>query len=445
MRAVDERGDASTVKFLKTLFGGGAEKDEEKGDELRLDLEYKDAAYFYRQALEKLDENDAEGRERVQGKLREVRRSAFTQLLEAAEDLMQEGDLDLAKEQLEVARNFADGDPALAALDAGYAKLAEKAPEGPLAETPDTVSGTDGDLFELALSGLEPEDRARALELGETFRQAYEACQDEAWEESLAKFESLLDGNPDEPLVLEMIGMVRERQGELKASLDAYQRARKSAPSRPVTVQGLAAVYRRMDKPAEALNVLTTAVAEHTIGPNLPDVWAEVHVERALALSEAGHHDDAVSILITLLEVRRTDRGGLYFNLAGVLQRAGKERECLGALERAIEASPRNPLYKERLADFLVRQGKNLDDALRLLIEANQVETTTGGAMLGGGGSKVSISPNRARYLYKIARVYFLKGQDLESERTITTALAVSRDPEVTKALEDLRKELRGV
>jgi len=36
-----------------------------------------------------------------------------------------------------------------------------------------------------------------------------------------------------------------------------------------------------------------------------------------------------------------------------------------------------------------------------------------------------------------------LKGEDLEAERIVTTALAVSRDPEVTGALEGLKKELK--
>jgi hypothetical protein len=82
--------------------------------------------------------------------------------------------------------------------------------------------------------------------------------------------------------------------------------------------------------------------------------------------------------------------------------------------------------------------------ALGLLISANEAETTGRGGALGTGGAMRSLrSPNRARYLYKMARVYFLKGEDLESERTITTALAVSRDPEVTRALEALKKELK--
>jgi len=432
------------VKFLKSLFGGGSEKDEEKGDELRLDLEYRDAAHFYRQALEKLDSGDDEGRERLQGKLREVRRNAFQQLLEACDELMQTGDLDLAREQLELAQNFAEGEQAERAIDAAFQKLAERAPEEILAPSPEDVSGTDGDLFELALSGFDPADRARAMELGEGFREGYEAFQEERWEESVGRFEAILGEHPGEPLVHEMIGLVKERKGDAEGALEAYRGAASKSAGRPLTVLGTAAAFRKLGRSAEALNVLSEAVSSHAVRAGLPDAWIDVHVEYALALSEAGHHDDATSTLVSLLDARAADRGSLYYNLAGVLERAGKLDECRAALDRAIEASPRNPVYKERLADFHVRQGTALDDALRLLIEANQVETTSGGALLGGGGGKVSMSPNRARYLYKIARVYFLKGEDLEAERTVTTALAVSRDPEVTRALEDLRRELKS-
>jgi tetratricopeptide (TPR) repeat protein len=208
-------------------------------------------------------------------------------------------------------------------------------------------------------------------------------------------------------------------------------------------VQGLAALYRRLERPGDALNVLNEAVAAQPVTEGMVEAWVEIHSEHALALSESGHHEDGISAILSLLNAKAGDPARHYFNLAGMLERVGRLDHCRDALERAIEASPRMPLYKERLADYLVKQEQDLDTALRLLIEANQVETTAGAGMLGGGGSKVTISPNRPRYLYKIARVYFLKGEDKEAERTITTALAVSRDPAVTEALEALRQDLK--
>jgi len=161
-------------------------------------------------------------------------------------------------------------------------------------------------------------------------------------------------------------------------------------------------------------------------------------------LSEDGHHNKAASTILALTGVKKADRASLFFNLAGVMEREGRDEDCREALEAAVAAAPRQPIYMERLSDFLVKHRVEFDAALKLMVGANEVETTGGGAgMLGGGASKAIQSPNRARYLYKIARIYFLKGDDREAERIITTALAVSRDPDVTSALEGLRDELK--
>ena len=81
--------------------------------------------------------------------------------------------------------------------------------------------------------------------------------------------------------------------------------------------------------------------------------------------------------------------------------------------------------------------------ALSLLVSAHEAETGVTPGSLGGGTIRGIMSPHRARYLYKMARIYFLKGEDLEAGRIIATALAISRDPEVTGALEELKKELK--
>ena len=434
------------MKFLKTLFGGGAQKDEEKGDELRLDLDYREAAYFYAQALEKLEKDDTEGTTRVKTKLKEVRRNAFSQLMEEVSDLVDGDELDLARERLDIAANFADDPVSKAALETRMAELDGllNNTEGRITESHTVTAGTEGDLYELALGGLEEQDRERAPQLGDAFRTGFEACQNEAWSEALGTFTEALKQNPDEPLILELMAMCHERLGEMNSALESYRRVQELAPFRPATVQGLSAVYRALERPGEALNILTSAATQHPVSADLSEHWIEIHVEHAMALSDAGHPDDAVSSLLSLLDARTADRGHIYYNLAGVLEKAGRDKEAMAALERCIEASPRRAVYKERLADFIVKHQGDLKHALHLLVEANEVETTAAAGMFGGGGAKVTISPNRARYLYKIAKVYFLDGQDKEAERTIATALAVSRDSSVTAALEDLREELKA-
>jgi tetratricopeptide (TPR) repeat protein len=433
------------VKFIKTLFGGGPEKLEDKGDEFRLDFEYRDSAYYYQQALDSLPKGDEESAERLRRKLREVRRKAVSQFLEEASDMLHAREFTLAHERLETALGFADDESARAEVETRIAELEELSPRDRAPEPgPEEVAAAEGDLFDLALSGYSAEDRETAVALGEPFRRAYEACIQERWEEGLGGLDAILAENPGVPLVLELAGLISEQSDDPARALTYLEASYRAGPPRPATVTSLVSLYRRAGRHPEARNILSQAAAHRPIQPGLSESWAEVHLEHGMALAEDGHLEPAVSVLVNLLDVKNADRAFVYFNLAGILERMGREEDCRQALEQAIASSPRRPLYKERLSDFLVKRGIELDNALSLLVEANEVETTARPGMLGGERTRVTQSPHRGRYLYKMARIYFLKGEDLEAERTLTTALAVTRDPEVVRAAEELRQELKA-
>jgi tetratricopeptide (TPR) repeat protein len=431
------------VKLFKSLFGASAEKHEEKADELRLDFEYRDAAYYYQQALDLTPATDAARTERLTRKIREVRRAAFAQLLQEAADLVEKRSPDRALEKLDSAAQFAEDDAARAEVARRQAEVAEIFGTEPEIEEELEATGEEGDLFELALAGFEPDDRERALALGDDFKTAFEMCQKETWAEALKVFEGLLEAHPQDPLVLEMAGMAAENAGNTDLALEHWEAAGKVDPFRPIVVHGLATIYRRLGRQAEARNLLAEAVTTRPPASSLPEAWVPVHLEYALLLSESGHHQEAISAGAALLDVSSVDKGLVFYNLAGILERAGQVDNCRIALQRAIESAPRRAVYRERLADHLVENQVDLDLALSLLVSANEAETTTGHGNLGGGAARGITSPNRARYLYKMARIYFLKGEDLESERIVTTALAISRDPDVTQALEGLKKELK--
>jgi len=437
------------LKFLKSLFGAKAEKYEDKADELRLDFEYRDAAYYYGEALNALAEGeDEETRRRLQLKLREVRRQALVQLLEEAAELTIQRDPDMAAEKLELASNFADDERSRAEVERRQAELREifEREEEPVGD-PEGSAGEveEKDFYEIALAGFPPEDRRRAEELGEPFREAYRAILKDEWEAAVERFEALLQEAPDNPLLLELAGMSAEHAGNDEHALDYLERSQLRDPFRPATVLGLTALYRKLERQAEARNLLSEAADFTPISDDLPEPWVDVHLEHALSLAEGGHLEDAAGRIFSLLEVPGANVGMLYYNLAGILERAGRAEGCRQALEKAIQASPRQPVYRERLADHLVRAQENLDVALDLLIEANQIETTAAAGMLGGGNSgKATRSPHRGRYLYKIARIYFLKGEDQEAMRTIATALTAAREPSVIQALEKLREEVEA-
>lgn len=429
------------------LFGASAEKHEEKGDELRLDLMYRDAAFYYRKALEALEDPEGTDAERLNNKLFEVRRKIVTEFMEEAEELASERDYRAARDKLQSALDLTD-DPILEAqLEAELARIAGLVLESnPRVESetdiPEEIASTEEDLFELAIAGFDPADQEAARSLGPEFRRAYEACQNEDWPAAVECFERVLEEHPDQPLVLEMTAMAYVGCEKPDPALTLYRRAHKAGPDRPGTVQGLIDSLRHLDRIEEADRVLGEAVAARPAAADLSDPWIALHLDHARRLSETDHHDEAVAVLTALIQVVPGNRGFLFFNLAGLLEAGGNDEECRRALESAMEASPRSSLYRERLADFLVHRGRELDQALKLLVEANQVETTGAAGMFGGGVGKVKISPNKARYLYKMARIYYLKGEDREAERTITAARHATSDPEILNAIEELHRDL---
>jgi tetratricopeptide (TPR) repeat protein len=434
------------VGFWNNLFGSSFEKQEEKGDERRLDLLYRDAAYYYAKAFEALSDPQSEHGLRINNKLREVRRKALAELLEEATELAAQDDYGLARDKIELAATFADDATSSQEVGRRLEELADLAQErNPRIESadgpPDEVSG-GAEVFELAIEGLDPDDQEVARRLGEPFQVAYEACQNEQWEESLATFDTLFETEPHAPLLREMAGLCCERLERFAEARDHYQRSVAASPDRPAAVQGLSAVLRKLDDPDGATGVLADAVAAHPAEPGLSEAWGTVHVEYAQDRSGRGEHDAAIETIAGLMDAGVLDRGYLRFNLAGILELAGRDDDARAALEAAMQSSPRNSLYRERLADFLVKRGLELDEALKLLVTANELETTGGAGMFGGTSTGVKISPNRGRYLYKMARIYYLKGEDLEAEKTITTAMAITKEPEVLAALQELRRDV---
>jgi tetratricopeptide (TPR) repeat protein len=365
------------------------------------------------------------------------------QLLEEATELVRTRAFDVAREKLETARVFADADSAREEVDRRLAELVEVEAIEREAEEHAEVLAEGDDLYAMVLEGMPEEDRRLAEALGAPFRAAYEAYQREAWEEARRGLEALVADRPEAPLVLELLAGAAEHAGDDAAARDLYERCRRVDPHRAACALGLAALYRKEERREEAGKILADAAAARPVAADLPDAWVELHQDHALALAEAGRHDEAAGVIGALLDAKVGDPGTHYYNLAGMLEAQGRLGESRRALERAIQAAPRRAMYLERMADFLVKEGKHLDQALDCLVTANDVDTNAPSGAMADTARGTRISPHRARYLYKMARIYFLKGEDREAERLITTALALSRDESVTKALEGLRRELR--
>jgi tetratricopeptide (TPR) repeat protein len=163
-----------------------------------------------------------------------------------------------------------------------------------------------------------------------------------------------------------------------------------------------------------------------------------LHLERAFALAEADRDEEAIASLLPLLTIPGIDTGVVLFNRAGFLEKAGRHEEAISDLAAAIEHSPSNLMYFERLADLLFRPEGDPERALACLERALAADAHDFGVRKKKGGA----SPDRARLQFKAARILFFLDRIDEARTCVDQGLIVCWDPRVEEALLELRREL---
>jgi tetratricopeptide (TPR) repeat protein len=233
---------------------------------------------------------------------------------------------------------------------------------------------------------------------------------DEAWE--LA--EGLLEGEEDDPVVLQMVGEIALEQGELDTAVEALQQALARRPENgdllvslllaysrrwPSLVGGrgavdveiqrrwdgllaradealeedsfrqnfiLGAMLRRGGRPAEAVIPLSRAA---TLEPeNVPALY-----DLAWAQEAAGLYEEATGTLDRLLELRPDEAQLLNFYGYLLADRGWQLERAHRMIERAVEAEPENPYYRDSLGWVLHRLGRHEEALEHLITASNQL------------------------------------------------------------------------
>jgi tetratricopeptide (TPR) repeat protein len=122
-----------------------------------------------------------------------------------------------------------------------------------------------------------------------------------------------------------------------------------------VVVSACASAPEVVNKPVEtvqrAVNGVTAAAANAAaaVVPDMPiDPQALQAFEAAKAALRAGRTADAERGFRDLA-AKHPELGGAHANLGVILRNAGKHDESIAALERAVKASPRQPVYFNQL------------------------------------------------------------------------------------------------
>jgi tetratricopeptide (TPR) repeat protein len=114
---------------------------------------------------------------------------------------------------------------------------------------------------------------------------------------------------------------------------------------------GCASKPALVEKPAEAVQqaVATVATAVAAVVPETPiDPQAQRSFEAAKASLRAGRTADAER-QFRELAAKHPDLGGAHANLGVILRGQGKHEESIAALEHAVKASPKQPVFFNQL------------------------------------------------------------------------------------------------
>ncbi|MCK4414368.1 MAG: hypothetical protein KAY32_12560 [Candidatus Eisenbacteria sp.] len=453
------------------LFGGLFGKPaamEEKADGVLASGDPLEAYRLYRSALRKTGGKDPAATERLQGKAHDAHQRFVRLKLDEAERMIEDRVLDAAEESLEIARDHLEqGDTRLRgeveALATRLSSLADTfeapghdaeqrdapAPDAPgipttqeeYLSTPEaSLSETDPLTAYLMYSGaLAPADRERAERFGEDFKRAFVAYQQGDRQAALDGFTAELEKHPDEPLLLEHVGLLLDqldRQGEARRH---FERALKTDPHRINARLALAEMLagtgshgqaQQPRDPAGARAALKLLAEGARIDPEHQVAYAVTHAEVMIA---AGRAAEAVPQIEKLMEAGLDRDPGLWQLYAAALEAQGELDDAEEAYERVVQLSGHAMAPRGLFAEFALRHGRALKYAEKMIFET----------CLGCQATRPS-EAQLDRYGVLLTRIQLARGQTKAALAGVERLLAKGPPPDLTPMLERLRSEARA-
>lgn len=192
----------------------------------------------------------------------------------------------------------------------------------------------------------------------------------------------------------------------------------------------------------ERLHHFDAAAAAYAEVPESSELFSDARARRAICLSQAGRHTDALALLDAAL-AERPDDTELRVQQARALERSGAAERALATLQEALERKQDAELY-EALASTLQRQGRSAEaiPLLRGAIEREPREPSLryvlATVLLGQGDEEgaitcmrgvLEVDPNHAAAMNFIGYLLAQRGRDYaEAERLVRRALELRPD-----------------
>ncbi len=285
------------------------------------------------------------------------------------------------------------------------------------------------------LQALEPGDRRTALSLALRLidQQEYQAAVD------------VLSGQPGDLPVWGLLVLSLSEMGRREEAMRWFERMEASGAEDDEQALQIASAARMLELHERALYWLEQVQGEQR---------RKARITMAMVLSEAGRHQQALSLLQALFHPGEPDQVRLVRVAAHIAIQAGQEQEALrwyalpglegeeldvlryeqamllldlqrvdealAVLKRLMEEHPDELEYINAYAYTLVDRTRRLDEAEPLLEKVVQTE------------------PDNAAFLDSLGWLRYRQGRFVEAERILRRALALDADPEISAHLAEV-------
>jgi len=169
------------------------------------------------------------------------------------------------------------------------------------------------------------------------------------WRDSAALWEHAREVEPQNPVALEMLGLLAQREDRFPEALDFYQRSIALDPSRQNPRYNLGNLLVWVGRPAEALAPLQEAIR---LRPDFADAYESL----GHAYGDLGESDLSVQAYQRAAELDPSV-AKWQFRLGMALLATGRPREALGPLNEAVRRQPDFPLALAGLASAYAAVG----------------------------------------------------------------------------------------
>lgn len=426
--------------LLDGLFGGSFEKQEARGDVLMEERDFPGAAQAYRSALRKCERKDPEAAVRIRTKVDEADDRVLEELTQLIHEHLEDGEPEVAREQLEIARNFTREHPGK--YDAQLSRL-ERAIDGRVRSDRaqahrdyeermqkalrDEDASEDVIEFEQVLNTLPPEDVDEAKTYGPHFRRGFLALARGETETAVEALELATHERPESAIVYEQWGKALELAGRSPEARRAYGKALQRDPRRRDARFSLATILDSLEgKDRQAIEILAEGIDEVPAGePELRMTMGAIHLGRGRAAEAIGEIDRTLEIL--------PDGPADLWHLKGTAhEMMGELEEAEEAFGAASRADSRNPRRRVHYVEFCLRHRRSLEKAEEALVSICH--------SCGFPGDPQTM----ATFSYYLALLTAARGKPHEALAAVARALGQGVPPDFEERFLKLRRDLEA-